>query len=876
MEGYLYMEDRGESNHGQRWGTPVTPADRKLPVPVKREAVVPRSLIALDKAALGVSEDWRERIALRCAKRKESSVRVVARFRPPSKQELQAEGGDESVFKVRAGGYVDAVEGTQCWEFDVAFGEDGSQQAVYNAAGRPVIEGLLDGYNGTIFAYGQTGSGKTYCMFGPSHELTFQASDCRGIVPRSVQHVFNHIRDGTDGTEFVLRCSLFEVYREQLRDLLDPANPNLRIKETPRQGVFVDGLAQEFVACEDDVVRLLRAGSRLRAVAATRLNQHSSRSHVIFSLACEQRLVDGTEKLAKLNLVDLAGSEKVWKSSSSGVTLEEAKKINLSLSALGNVISALASRRGHVPYRNSKLTRILQETLGGNFKTTLVVACSPLRMHLDETMSTLHFATRAKAVCNHVKVNFVYSAEQLMALVEQLQQELLTTRREVAKHGPQALPLKATMLGDAEAPDAQQHYHWDASLLDATRGPSPTPKKPKKHARLAALVAEVKPVFMETLRAQEELIGEYKAVQGAGLAHELRTSASAAGLVHELRTSASERQYGQTVTWETLFLQQCIYHKVLQMQCLSKQLVSQLRGRRALDARQQVLASHSKLVTSLQAQVAADTQSARDTFIEPRPSPTSSPSRAYSPRDRRNSVGSEVSVTLRDKRNSIGSEVSVILRAGPCASGAGAHPEAAAQSSCIPEVAQHNRCEVSRVQSTAGDVAGEQTEDVPSPAGSESEASRLRQELKMLEVDFERQKKMRHLMVLQMERDQQQWCEWATNKFVDLEQNEQQTSLEEQRLRELLERRQADISSARTRLGQRLTKILLKQHEHCITGHNHKLQLSDLPDDTAMQMATDVSRRKYVDDTIARIKEKRSALREEIIQGNSWPAALGA
>jgi hypothetical protein len=180
------------------------------------------------------------------------------------------------------------------------------------------------------------------------------------------------------------------------------------------------------------------------------------------------------------------------------------------------------------------------------------------------------------------------------------------------------------------------------------------------------------------------------------------------------------------------------------------------------------------------------------------------------------------------------------------------------------------------VQSTAGDVAGEQTEDVPSPAGSESEASRLRQELKMLEVDFERQKKMRHLMVLQMERDQQQWCEWATNKFVDLEQNEQQTSLEEQRLRELLERRQADISSARTRLGQRLTGILLKQHEHCITGHNHKLQLSDLPDDTAMQMATDVSRRKYVDDTIARIKEKRSALREEIIQGNSWPAALGA
>lgn len=335
MQGYLYMEDRGEGGHGQRWGTPVTPATRKDSVPPSRAAITPRSLIALDKAALGVSADWRDRrdrISLGCndvaPRRKESSVRVVARFRPASEEELEAEGHEsERAFRVAAGGQrVEALEGTQTWEFDVAFGEQCSQEAVYDAAARPVIDGLLDGYNGTIFAYGQTGSGKTHCMFGPTHDLMYQESDGRGIVPRAAQHVFGHIRNGIDGAEFVLRCSLFEVYREQLRDLLDPANPNLRIKETPRQGVFVDGLVQEFVACEDDVVRLLRAGSRLRAVAATRLNQHSSRSHVLFSLTCEQRLGDGTLKLAKLNLVDLAGSEKVWKSSSSGVTLEEAKK----------------------------------------------------------------------------------------------------------------------------------------------------------------------------------------------------------------------------------------------------------------------------------------------------------------------------------------------------------------------------------------------------------------------------------------------------------------------------------------------------------------------------------------------------------------------
>merc|ERR550537_33871 len=148
---------------------------------------------------------------------------------------------------------------------------------------------------------------------------------------------------------------------------------------------------------EADILDVLRAGDRVRAAARTRLNQRSSRSHAIFMLHCEQKVPDGSEKLGKLHLVDLAGSEKVWKSGSVGDTLEEAKKINWSLSALGNVIDALTEKRPHVPYRDSRLTRILQETLGGNCKTALVVTCSASMLHCEETISSLRFATRAKS-----------------------------------------------------------------------------------------------------------------------------------------------------------------------------------------------------------------------------------------------------------------------------------------------------------------------------------------------------------------------------------------------------------------------------------------------------------------------------------------------
>jgi hypothetical protein len=622
---------------------------------------------------------------------------------------------------------------------------------VYNAAGRPVIDGLLDGYNGTIFAYGQTGSGKTHCMFGPADDFTFLETDRRGIVPRAAQHVFSHIDSGTDAAEFVLRCSLFEVYREQLRDLIDPTSPNLRIKETPRQGVYVEGLAQEFVVCEDDVVRILRTGSRLRAVAATSLNQRSSRSHVIFSLTCEQRLGDGTEKIAKLNLVDLAGSEKVWKSSSSGVTLEEAKKINWSLSALGNVINALAAHQGHVPYRNSKLTRILQETLGGNFKTALVTTCSPLRMHFDETVSSLQFATRAKAVCNHVKVNFVYSAEQLMAFVERLQQELLAVRRSIASRNGTALPQSLTQcaneymsprrpkdVGSCEREEVgsgerAQHvdevlhrrFKWDTSLLDETCGDicaSPTDMGSRKiGSGLLNLVEETKDALQNALVEQETLLTDLSNLRGCGLYRDVMSISGG--------NSAVPRP-----TVETLKIQQQALHEARRERELIQQYALHMTSRQELDGRRRVLESSARHLEAQLSELEAWKNSVADLPRADLEARTDTGS--CSPVDRRPSISNESIGCMRGElaRALSAAQDGASKRDKP---GRDSRPKPGKE---LPHAVK--ACSYGNRSATLTGVVESDTLEA------------LRHEKEMLELDLDREEQMRHLITKQ---DHERW-----------------------------------------------------------------------------------------------------------------------
>eukprot|EP01088_Endostelium_zonatum_P014202 TRINITY_DN3010_c2_g1_i1.p1 TRINITY_DN3010_c2_g1~~TRINITY_DN3010_c2_g1_i1.p1 ORF type:complete len:801 (+),score=190.25 TRINITY_DN3010_c2_g1_i1:45-2447(+) len=365
------------------------------------------------------------------------SVRVVVRFRPiNSREQHEKTAGEFSL------GYPDDNQSvkilrrgsvTDTFAFDRVFhGNDVSQEELYNYSARETILDVISGYNGTIFAYGQTGAGKSFSMFGPD-----VAGDpkFRGIIPRSCEHIFQYIHGSTGGdVEFTIKCSFLEIYKETIRDLLNPKGKNLKVRETPTKGVWVEELSERYVSSEQDVLDLIKLGEKSRAVSSTQMNAVSSRSHSLFILTLTQKFKDGSSKTGILNLADLAGSEKVGKTGATGDTLEEAKKINQSLSALGNCISALTTpvpkgTKPFIPYRDSKLTFVLKESLGGNTKTTLLCACSPHEFNIEETVSTLRFGSRVKSIKNAVKVNQQRSVAELERLLEKMKVELIALRQ---------------------------------------------------------------------------------------------------------------------------------------------------------------------------------------------------------------------------------------------------------------------------------------------------------------------------------------------------------------------------------------------------------------------------------------------------------------
>uniref|UniRef100_A0A8B9BYI1 Kinesin-like protein KIF17 n=1 Tax=Anser brachyrhynchus TaxID=132585 RepID=A0A8B9BYI1_9AVES len=297
--------------------------------------------------------------------------------------------------------------------------EHGTEQ-IYNEVAYPLVEGVTEGYNGTIFAYGQTGSGKSFTMQGvvdPSTE--------KGIIPRAFEHIFESIQCA-ENTKFLVRASYLEIYNEDVRDLLGAdTKQKLELKEHPEKGVYVKGLSLHAVHSVVQCERIMETGWRNRAVGYTLMNKDSSRSHSIFTIHMEICTVDegGQDHLraAKLNLVDLAGSERQSKTGATGERLKEATKINLSLSALGNVISALVDGRcKHIPYRDSKLTRLLQDSLGGNTKTLMVACLSPADNNYDESLSTLRYANRAKNIKNKPCIN----EDPKDALLREYQEEI--------------------------------------------------------------------------------------------------------------------------------------------------------------------------------------------------------------------------------------------------------------------------------------------------------------------------------------------------------------------------------------------------------------------------------------------------------------------
>ncbi|KAH8969266.1 hypothetical protein BDL97_02G024500 [Sphagnum fallax] len=274
----------------------------------------------------------------------------------------------------------------------------------------------MNAINGTILAYGQTGAGKTHTM------ENLDDSSAKGILPRVAQCIFEFIQAADETSEFLIKL-----------DLLDATKNNLQVKENRAKGIFIAGVTERYVQTEKELLQILQVGLANRAVGATQMNAESSRSHCVFLFTIQQtNSEDRSMKTGKVYLVDLAGSEKVERTGAEGKLLSEAKMINKSLSALGNVINALTSETGsHVPYRDSKLTRILQESLGGNSRTTLLCCCSPSSLHVSETLSTLRFGSRAKQIRNKPKVNAERGRHELEQLLQKSEYECEQLRGQV-------------------------------------------------------------------------------------------------------------------------------------------------------------------------------------------------------------------------------------------------------------------------------------------------------------------------------------------------------------------------------------------------------------------------------------------------------------
>uniref|UniRef100_A0A8B9KJS9 Kinesin-like protein n=1 Tax=Astyanax mexicanus TaxID=7994 RepID=A0A8B9KJS9_ASTMX len=367
-----------------------------------------------------------------------ASVKVAVRVRPFNSREMSK----ESKCIIQMSGNTTTIlnpkvpKETKSFNFDYSYWshtspEDinyASQQLVYRDIGEEMLLHAFEGYNVCIFAYGQTGAGKSYTMMGR------QEKDQQGIIPLLCEDLFTKINDSNNDNSmsYSVEVSYMEIYCERVRDLLNPKNKgNLRVREHPLLGPYVEDLSKLAVTSYNDIQDLMDSGNKARTVAATNMNETSSRSHAVFNIIFTQRRHDSetdntSEKVSKISLVDLAGSERADSTGAKGTRLKEGANINKSLTTLGKVISALAENKkkkkveSFIPYRDSVLTWLLRENLGGNSRTAMVAALSPADINYDETLSTLRYADRAK----QIRCNAVINEDPNNRLVRELKDEV--------------------------------------------------------------------------------------------------------------------------------------------------------------------------------------------------------------------------------------------------------------------------------------------------------------------------------------------------------------------------------------------------------------------------------------------------------------------
>ncbi|CAA92295.2 Kinesin-like protein [Caenorhabditis elegans] len=363
---------------------------------------------------------------------KQETVKVIVRCRPLSSQEI-ANNYSKIVHMRPQRGQIELKnpkeqdEPSKDFTFDAIYDENSTQSDLYEETFRDLVDSVLNGYNATIFAYGQTGTGKTHTMEGKSSD-----PEQRGVIYKCIDHIFEHMA-ASHNQEYLVRASYLEIYQEELRDLLEAeSNKKLEIKERPDGGVYVKDLTSKLTRTVGEIHEVMIRGNGHRSVGRTNMNEHSSRSHAIFiiTVECSRIGEDGESHITvgRLNLVDLAGSERQSKTGATGERFKEATKINLSLSALGNVISALVdAKSAHIPYRDSKLTRLLQDSLGGNSKTVMVACIGPASYNFEETLGTLRYANRAKNIKNQPKIN----EDPKDALLREFQEEIEMLREQL-------------------------------------------------------------------------------------------------------------------------------------------------------------------------------------------------------------------------------------------------------------------------------------------------------------------------------------------------------------------------------------------------------------------------------------------------------------
>ncbi|KAL2461036.1 P-loop containing nucleoside triphosphate hydrolase superfamily protein [Abeliophyllum distichum] len=454
---------------------------------------------------------------------KDHNVQVIIRTRPLSSSEISLQGNNRCVRQDSSQTITWTGQPESRFTFDLVADENVSQEMLFKVAGVPMVENCVGGYNSCMFAYGQTGSGKTHTMLGDIEGGTRRHSVNCGMTPRVFEYLFSRIQKEKEARreeklKFTCKCSFLEIYNEQILDLLDPSSVNLQIREDTKKGIYVENLNEVEVMSARDVIQQLIQGAANRKVAATNMNRASSRSHSVFTCIIESKWESHGlthHRFARLNLVDLAGSERQKSSGAEGERLKEATNINKSLSTLGLVIMNLVNisngKSLHVPYRDSKLTFLLQDSLGGNAKTLIIANISPSSCCSLETLSTLKFAQRAKFIKNHAIINEDASGDVLA-----LRMENQNLKKEVSR-------LQSIVNGGAEGNDA------DISSVTFPGSPGSF-KWERLNGFSSPLISDKKMSYLQKKEYEVALVGAFRREKDKDIALQALTAENQAAM----------------------------------------------------------------------------------------------------------------------------------------------------------------------------------------------------------------------------------------------------------------------------------------------------------------------------------------------------------